>query len=228
MAIARTGNIVGAISGNLGGAVFANTRQGLLIKHRPLKNNQRTTDQQTERARHQRIIAVWKTLTADEYRQWHSQAEQVTRTNRLGVTSTASPLSLFFRHNRVQAYLGIALIRTPYPLSVAESCFVDALAFHANGAYNVTLYFSDPYAHRSVWLYGYRPMRTSPTRGVRYWKFLGRANFEGYDSLDIAAWWNPKLGPLSTGEFIHLKFQVQTIGGIANPPTTASTTVLAP
>jgi len=228
MAIARAAHIVGAISGNLGGSIFANTRRGLLVKHRPLKTNRRTTGQQTERSRHQLLIATWKSLTQSEYLQWQAMASQITTTNRLGVHTTMTPLSLFFRQNRVQAYLGIAIPRTPYALSAADACFVESIVFTAGGAYNVTLSFSDPYAHRHVWLYGFRPFRTSPTRGVRFWKFLGRAPFEGFNPLTIAAWWTPKLGALSAGEFVHLKFQVSTLGGIRNPATTTTTTVLAP
>lgn len=228
MAIARTSSIVGAISGALDSVVFANTSQGLQIKHRPLKNNQQTTDQLTERSRYQAIVACWKTLTAAEHLEWRILAEQVTQTNRLGVTSNMSPFSLFILQNRVQAYLGIALIRTPYPLSAADACFVESIVFTEGGTYSITLSFTDPYAHRNVWLFGFRPMRTSPTRGVRFWKFLGRAWFEGFNPLNIAAWWNPKLGAPAAGEFLHLKFRLQTIGGIKNPSTTATTTVIAP
>ncbi|KKN23252.1 hypothetical protein LCGC14_0906970 [marine sediment metagenome] len=228
MAIARIGNVVGAISGNLGGVVFANTHQGLLVKHRPLKTNQRTTDQLAERSRMQRIITVWKTLTTAEYLEWRVLADKVNQTNRLGVTSSSSPLSIFIRMNRVEAYLGIPLIRTPYRLGAAEACFVESIVFTEGSFYDVALSFSDPFAHRNVWVYGYRPMRTSPTRGVRSWKFLGRAFFEGFSPRSINTIWEPKLGPLSAGEFVHVKFSVQTVGGIRNPPTTVTTTVLAP
>lgn len=228
MAIARTSSIIGALSGNLGGVVFANTRQGFLVKHRPVKINRRTTAQLVERSRHQRITTCWKTLTTAEYLEWRILAEQVNRTNRLGITSKMSPFTLFIAQNRVEAYLGISLIRTPYALTAAEPCFVEAIVFTAGGSYNITLSFADPYAHRNVYLYGFRPMRTSPTRGVRSWKFLGRAFFEGMTPLSITAWWDPKLGPLSADEFVHVKLRVQTIGGIRNPPTTVTTTVLAP
>lgn len=228
MAIARAAHIVGAISGNLGGSIFANTRQGLLVKHRPLKTNQHTTDQQKERSRHQLLIAIWKSLTDSEYLEWQAMASQITTTNRLGVHTTITPLSLFFRQNRVQAYLGIAIPRTPYRLTRGQPCFVDDIEFTTGGAYNVTLSFDPPSDHHYVWVYGFRPFCTSPTRGVRSWKFLGRVFFEGQYAHSIAAWWTAKLGALSAGEFVHLKFQVSTVGGIRNPPTTTTTTVLAP
>lgn len=228
MAIARLGSIVGAISGNLNSVTFTNRKHGLTICHRPLKRNPRTTDQLEERNQMQRMVSVWKTLTAAEYLEWKSLAEKVPRTNRLGVTSRTTPFQVFVRMNKITAYLGITIQTTPYLLGHARACKVKSILFTEGGPYTIRLEELTPYTSGETWVYGHRPMRTSPTRGIRTWKFLGRVPFDGDDPQNLWSWWTPRLGELVTGEFVHLKLICQTVGGINNPPHTVTTTVVAP
>lgn len=225
MAIARTGNIVGAISGNLGGVVFANTNQGLLVKHRPLKTNKRTTDQLRQRAQMQQLITLWKTLTAAEYLEWRVLAEQITTTNRLGVHSNLSPFRLFTFQNLMRLLVGAPTHTSPYPIGPAQPCRVDSATFTAGGTYSITLDITEGWNSGTCLLYGYRPFRNFPTRGIRSWKWLGYRFFVNDTPEDIASLWDPVLGAPAAGEFVHVKIALHpTFMATPHPPHIFTTT----
>ena len=224
MAIARTGSIIGALSGSLGTVIFANTKQGLLVKHRPLKTNQNTHAQLTQRAQFQQCKTLWQDLSAAEYLRWRVLAEQLTRTNRLGVTSKRTPFSLFMLHNLNLLLAGSTLTRIPLVIEPAAPVSVTNVTFTAGGSYRMYITRADGVGAGWVYLYGSRPMRTTPSRSPYIWRFLGPKSFFGVDPVDIEAKWDPVLGPPAAGEFVHIKLSLIGTAGRRNPYSIFSTT----
>jgi len=228
MAIARAAHIVGAISGNLGATVFVNKGHALQIHHRPLKTNRRTSLQVAKRSWHAYCINAWRALTPAQVLQWRTAAAGIATSNRLGTRSQLSAFQLFMIQNLPNQGDSVSFASVPREYQSAYPCLPTDITFTAGGTYSITLTRTDTYNVGWTIVSGYRPFRTTETRGVRSWTKLGHIFFNDATPKDIAYKWDPKLGPPAAGEFVMVKLALRGTGWFPNPPYIASTTVLAP
>lgn len=97
MAIFRQSPFIGALSGRLGGAVAAQTKQGQVLKHRPAKINRPTEAALAARAAFANLTRDWANLSAAERREWNLFASQRPRVNRLGVSRLLTGFQWFMK-----------------------------------------------------------------------------------------------------------------------------------
>lgn len=206
MAIARTSHLIGAISGPLDSVIFANTRQGLLLKTRPLKINQRSEKQLARRALFQTVTNYWQNLDQEDYDAWRDAAADVTKTNRLGIKSQISPWQLFLQQNMLTLWANGDLSTTPIPNRQTVACIDATIAFTAGGAYNVTMV--DPGGDQIIGIvYGARSYRTTPP--VKWtpktWTFVEFAGWSFGSTVDVSTDWDANIGAPVEDEMVAVK-----------------------
>jgi hypothetical protein len=97
MAIFRQSPFVGALSGRLGGAIAAQTKQGQVLKHRPAKINRQTEASLAARAAFANLTRNWQQLTDAERREWNLFASNKPLVNRLGVSRLLTGFQWFMK-----------------------------------------------------------------------------------------------------------------------------------
>lgn len=130
MAIYQPSAIVGAISGAIGGVVFANSRGSKVVRHRPQKKR-RATPARYPAARADapistvywgnvgagltEIIQAWRDLGDQGQATWNALATQFPSTNRLGQTRARGGYQLFLQ----ESLIWYAVFQQPRGVTVA-------------------------------------------------------------------------------------------------------------
>lgn len=100
MAKIRVSILVQAVSGAIGGNIFRQTRNGLVLATRPRARKFLSQTQLANRARFQFIRAYYfHTLTDAQRVQWTTVASQIPLTDRVGVTRFLTGLQLFVKQS---------------------------------------------------------------------------------------------------------------------------------
>lgn len=86
---------IAAISGKVGGTVYARNRGGLYSRAWVDPTNPATPDQTDKRNTWIDSAAAFKSLTYDELNQWHTYATQIQGSNRLGIPIRLTAQQLF-------------------------------------------------------------------------------------------------------------------------------------
>lgn len=202
MAIARASHLIGAISGNLGAVTFAQSRQGLLVKHRPLKTKTSTETRQSNQALFRHAQHLWTELTITQRVEWIIFAISRRQTNRLGVHSSPTPYNVFMSFNITHLFLGGLGFPSPPQWTPPTETWRPVLTFTQGGPY--TVHASDdalPYG-TSVLVYGSRTMRNYLCHTTKTWTYIGRRQV---NEFDIQSQWDPILGPPITGEILSVR-----------------------
>jgi len=227
MAIARTGSIVGALSGGLGSVVFANTKQGLLIKHRPVKIKHDSEKLLKSQALVQYLQGYWASLTKEQHLSWSVLAESVRTTNRLGLTSSPSGHRLFLTVN-------LRLLRSWHiPLGVAPPKFTPtpmgnvSLTFTTTPDYTITTDLPDQILPSIMMIYGSRPFKSHRISSYNRWTFLFWQD-GGLNDFRIDSYFNTKLGVCAEGEWVGVKLINSYLGYWWSAPRIFSVQVTAP
>lgn len=174
MAIFTPGPFAGAVSGPVGGTLFAHTRKGGVISLRPRRRTNRTNDADRIRARMANMLLEWQQLSANQRTAWDTAALTWPHRNRLGVVSRVSGHQLFL-HVNVQwfphlTYTEGIFARTPVDLRVLPPNFPTILDLTAGGTQQ--LFFETPVpTSNSSWLLEIgRPMNNRAYRSWNTWK----------------------------------------------------------
>ncbi len=228
MAIARTSHLIGSISGTLGSVVFAQTRMGLLIKNRPLKNNQRSEKQLERRALFQRALSRWSKISGTQQKAWNTAAANFPQTNRLGVRSAISGWQLFIKQNLFTLWVEDTFRDDPVPARQTYAAEYFELSFTAGGEYLVSVGGFIPKPIRTV-LYGARSFRSMDRAQwtPNIWTFFKFQTFT-VQTRDVTAAWDAAIGPPQQDELIAVKVRIFSIDTIwpPGPPRTAVTQML--
>lgn len=237
MAIARTSSLVGAISGSVDSITFANTRQGLLIKHRPRKVNQRTYHQTISRAAFSLCVRDWNDLIPVVRAQWTVLAQNTPITNRLGQTSHPSPWQLWIAKNLHAAFWVGRTYATPQIVTVPYFIGEITVAFTEGGPFNITFDDCEPavgyFVATCARTFGgystftpanrkdiYIVQDSPPYLPVR--TFFARGNPSDIHDAFVAC-----LGEPVAGEFIHVSVHQLTYVGMWPSNSVAAQTVVA-
>ncbi len=112
-ALVKFGGGVSAMSGTLGGTVFARNKTGAYSRNWVKPINANTTRQQTVRNEFATLIAGWKDLTKAQQTAWEDMAPQYPYTNRLGETSEYTGQQLYNHLNMNLQVIGATILDTP-------------------------------------------------------------------------------------------------------------------
>lgn len=227
MAIIRLGHLVGGISGNIGSANFANTRNGTVVRRRPTRSDRSSEKQLFRRSRYMLFKTQWDNLTSDEKDAWHTQARQVPFQNRLGKSFTLSgwqywmTCALSVPHNLDSMPTTPPATTRPPPLLTLSANFFQG------GPMNITTTVQPPVVFRALHLHIARPMSSTIPRHFRNWLYAGWLS----TNIDTRDWNNSIeqfIGLLQAGEVIGIKMYTRTFAAMLGTPLIIATTVQDP
>lgn len=101
MAIFKPGAIVGAISGNVGGACFVNNKGSSVLRQPRSRTGSESPAQLVRQAKLHNDIIRWRDLTSEKKRQWNVAASTITFSNRLGVQRLLSGYQYFLKTSAI-------------------------------------------------------------------------------------------------------------------------------
>lgn len=173
MAICIPGPLVTAISGDVGGATFAQTRHGQIVRKRAVKLKKQTSATAIRRARFQSFHRQWDDLSDTKRLSWNAAAKHYSTTNTFGTKRTLSGFLLFMR-----VCLDMPLDSPTAPIDVpflqAYPAFDSmTLDFTVNGPFNITLPEYLPPGDTKGKIQGYRPVSSRTLTYVDAWRSLG-------------------------------------------------------
>lgn len=207
MAIAKTGPIVGAIAGNLGGANFANSRFGLTLRQlKPPPPSQNTRQLDISRA-YQLARSWWPNLTDDERTAWRSFAANTLLRNRLGTQRNLTGQQLFIRFNFDSALLGSPTIAdppAPWPfdwptdfvatVTAGVSAIIAPTPAHLPGG--------DPFIVAAA-----RPVTTHPINHFPRWSIIGTFTTPLGGLISCLTELQARFGTIRSGERLGLRIR---------------------
>jgi hypothetical protein len=110
MGLVKFGGGVAAISGKIGGTVFAFNRAGSYARNWKMPVNPQTSRQQTVRGNLATAAAAWESLTASQRSGWNAYAASVPVMNRLGESKYLSGFNMFLRTLTVTKLIGTTAV----------------------------------------------------------------------------------------------------------------------
>lgn len=230
MAIFRPGPSIGAISGNLGGACFVQSKAGPVIRQRNVRTKNTSKRHLQLRALMKQLRAAWKNLTPDQHTAWNQSASQVLFTNRLGIPTLISGYNLFIKLNAFGQYtipVNPAFIFSD-PAEILHPPVLQITSFDivAGGAKTAQLLNPTRLGNEQYFAYCARTYSTADRKSWNQWRLVF-ATVTPSDTL-ILHTWNDDIGDPIPGEQCWLKLffgRTQFPNAIAIPsgPTLAST-----
>jgi hypothetical protein len=113
--------IVSEIRGSINGVTFARNRFGLYARSKASPVQPRTPAQSERRAQLTVLSQRWRTLEESLRAEWRALADELTRSDALGLTYRLTGLQAYLQINLWRALLGIAPVDNPPPQLSAPS-----------------------------------------------------------------------------------------------------------
>jgi hypothetical protein len=113
--------IVSEIRGSINGVTFARNRFGLYARSKASPVQPRTPAQTERRAQLTVLSQRWRTLPESNRAEWRALADELTRSDTLGLTYRLTGLQAYLQVNLWRALLGIAPVDNPPPQLAAPS-----------------------------------------------------------------------------------------------------------
>lgn len=205
MAIMRTGVIVGAISGDIGGISFSNPRGSLVVRRKRRGNNLSSRKNTLNQTLMMNIRRAWAELSTDKKKSWSTAASNINSSNRLGVSRSLSGYQYFMQYNRFKllAAGGISSLPLVSP-AVGVSGVPTVTSTVANGI-RIQFLDEDVPPALEINIYGRNLFRSTPI------KFSNSRTFIDHFSPGIPAdffidfEWDDILGLPVLDQFIYLR-----------------------
>lgn len=172
MAICIPGPLVSAISGNVAGATFAQTRNGQVIRKRAIRTKKQTAATALRRARFQSFHRQWEALSDIKRLSWNTAAKQSSRTDPFGTKRTMSGFQFFMR-----VCLDMPLDSPTAPVDVIFMQAIEpftslTLDFTVGGPFNITLPVYPPGPETHARIAAYRPVSSITLNYIPAWRSL--------------------------------------------------------
>ena len=106
-------HLVSEIRGSINGATYARNRFGQYIRAKASPVQPRTPFQATARQRLTALAQVWRNLSEGQRNEWNVRADEITRSDTLGMNYRLTGLQLFISVNANRALLGIPRLDNP-------------------------------------------------------------------------------------------------------------------
>lgn len=192
MAIIRIGQVIGGISGSIGGTTFVNSSFGLVARRR-LRRTNKCTKRQLEMRRNLQVIHDgWLALTDLERGGWEAFARNYRRPNRLGVSRAITTYQLFVMQQMPLQVMGMGVTLRECPTYEGMAAPYDlTLDFPQFGALRIS------WRNPVVWLpffhtliFGARPQTAYFQEHAWRWRFLEHVvSHVGAEVADVTASW---------------------------------------
>lgn len=213
MAIVKLGPIVSGISGKVGTVVFANAKQGLIIRPTPIRRAASSPFLSEARVRLQNIRITWSTLTAAQQASWNTLAKTTYTPNRIGQSSPMSAFHLFVRTNMQLRRNHDAIFADAPNLAVGPTPRTVAAAFSASGDFTINAQPPPGFGSAIFYAYGWPFWVNHDTRSSPRLVFLRRQAAPSI-GLDVRAEWEQHFGTMVEGQ----RFVIAVATEVGNAP----------
>lgn len=204
MAICIPGPLVTAISGDVGGATFAQTRHGQIVRKRAVKLKKHSAALSFRRARFQSFHRQWEDLTDTLRTAWNVAGKRYVVHNRFGTPRTLTGFQLWMQTAMQMRYVSFTVVTTPPYMQAYPPPASLTLDFTVGGPFNITV--PDPPGMPGVWarVYAARPVNSRTLTYVHHWRAVK------YFAADGAAhdWFTPfteVLGEPVVNEVVYIR-----------------------
>lgn len=231
MALIKFGGGVSAISGKIGGTVYARNRGGAYARNWAKPTNTPTTKQSSNRLAFGNVSKAWAALTVLQQENWNTLASTVTRMNRLGDLYTPTGRQIFLESANNLRVVGFDPL-TDAPPSLLQPTIdgfpvfaptVDAGAVDSFGVSGLAAQAGISYVLESTKMFGqqkgnfsldYRVLRVAVTAAT----IAALADYIAAYG-DIAA----------VGDTVSIRLRyIDTANGMASPPLVMTAQTVAP
>lgn len=195
MAIFRTGAIVGAISGALGGVVFVAGGKSAVVRPRPVTISKDSPALAIARARLQYTRNAWSTMTDLQRAAWNTLALTIPTTNRLGVTSPTNGFHLFVRFNLQRRNTPDTLRFDAPTQGIGQPPQGFNLAFSAAGDFTINAQPPPDFGAAIYFMYGQPFWTNEPTSQPCRVVFLAQFTAPGL-TFNLRPFWETRFGTM--------------------------------
>ncbi len=188
MAIFETGGVVGAISGDLGGACFSNPQGSKVARKKRRPSPHRLPVEFTSNTKMTYWVKKWAGLTNLQKTAWRTSARLRPRSNRLGISAQNSGFNLFVLQNTIRHSDSSDPITIP-PSGI-QTQFLSNWILTSTIAGGIIIGFDDveEFGDRQWISYGGNPMRSTVPKFNRDWVFLENSGTTGFTKSLSDSW----------------------------------------
>lgn len=205
MAIFRTGPITGAISGDIGGVNFSNTKGSSVLRKK------RTTSPNLDigHALAQSVMAtmsrVWRTLEPVDQDAWTNYAKQFQLSNRLGVARVLSGYQMFMKVNMFQQAGADSFTEIPPENTIKPAMPIFSLISSIASGLELTATATISTGIVVAHLYGHLSYSTSLVKSFNRYKFLAEVAMVVDTTISINLQWQQQFSLPVLNQVIGLK-----------------------
>ncbi len=147
-----------AISGRRGGIVYSHNRNGYYTRAFVTPVNPRTSTQTIRRSWFGDSAQLWRGLTDAQRTGWSSQAANINRTDRVGLTYNLTGLQLFIGNNQNRLLVGQARVTNAPSWGTLPTWSFGAITILDDGTFDVAYTAGNIAASRRFYIYASAPV----------------------------------------------------------------------
>lgn len=103
MAIMSPGPLAGAISGDVGGICFSNPAGSMVVRKKRRQNSLSSRTNSLNQSNMMIITNGWRSLSEENKKTWRNEAQNLTFSNRLGISRQLSGYQYFMKYNLIRS-----------------------------------------------------------------------------------------------------------------------------
>ena len=201
MAIVKLGVLAAGISGKIGGVVFANTKQALVVRPTPVTRHKTSDFLLKSQNQLSRVRRAWATLTTEQQLAWNTEAANLSSTNRLGQTRPRTGFQYFVLTN-MTVFPGLpAILDDPPGLGALIPPINPSVVFSVSTGLLVTIDNPIAPALLQIQVYGWPFWVNHDTNAVPRLVFLDeRAGTSDPVGDNVITEWEDHFGPVQLGQ----------------------------
>lgn len=226
MAIFKTGPIIGAISGNLGGASFVTSSKSNIVRQPRRITHNRSSRTLIQRTLFQGRARRWATFLQTTRTSWITAAQNYTYTDRLGTERNYTGFQLWMRFADDGIFDPVSGNILPPVLVQGSPLEFLTLDFTLGGPYTFSAQSLTATPYNGIVVDAARTWRTTPTTFFRF-----RLHITTIGPIagihDVQSSFDPALGAPQLGETVALRISARAFGRIASTTVQQSTNVHA-
>lgn len=212
MAIFKTGAIIGAISGTVGGVNFANPRGSKVVRRARRASANKTQPQMLIQARMATLISLWRRKPIEEQDAWRAAASQNPYPNRLGQSRQISGFQFFLKENmpfEPNIIAGIAEEKKPLPPTSVSTQVIATTTFTSTVTSGIVVTFTDLQSPGGYGggFFGRLLYRTTPIKFTNTYRSIGIASRAGNGTINLSTIWQTVFTLPVLGQFIAIQFK---------------------
>ena len=210
MAIIRTSPILSAVSGAIGGVVFAKGKRGTVARQRPRHTPRRSAVLLEQQALYANIVRAWQSLSPEQREAWRALALDFPTTNRLGVTSAPSGFQTFVSVNLFSRGMSSFVPSNP-PRRGSLLTLVDvSVLFREAGSYRVTVTVTGSDEPTAVQISGSRAFSKAVPKFPKRFRIVHQQALllDPVETFEIFAGWVDVFGAMEADEAFAVTVQL--------------------